>query len=388
MAHERIRSKLASVLSRFSTFGLLLGVLASCSSSSTNPASAACEPGELKQCSCPDGGTGTAPCQSGQFGACSCGDAGVGGGAGAAGTGGLGGAAGVGGSGGSGGQKEPPSCKGLSPCPTGDSCCKSPLLPAGSFSRDALLEAKYKAKVSAFRLDAFEVTVGRFRNFVSAVVAGWKPQAGSGKHQPTALKDEPGWQAELYIDLWPSLDGWNTNVPKCQGGSASWSPAAGTNDNLPMNCVSFPQAYAFCIWDGGYLPTEAELSYAWVGADAPRPFPWGGAPVTTKLATVGFPAQGLPPPVASTPSGASPAGHFDLLGSLFEYALDHFNGAGEYPVSPCDDNCVRLSSNPKADRAIRGGGWVNLASEIHAGSRLPWFVGGHNTGFRCARPPS
>lgn len=385
MAHERIRSKLASVLSRFSTFGLLLGVLASCSSSSTNPASAACEPGELKQCSCPDGGTGTAPCQSGQFGACSCGDAGVGGGAGAAGTGGLGGAAGVGGSGGSGGQKEPPSCKGLSPCPTGDSCCKSPLLPAGSFSRDALLEAKYKAKVSAFRLDAFEVTVGRFRNFVSAVVAGWKPQAGSGKHQPTALKDEPGWQAELYIDLWPSLDGWNTNVPKCQGGSASWSPAAGTNDNLPMNCVSFPQAYAFCIWDGGYLPTEAELSYAWVGpGKAPRTYPWGGAPVDAAHATYGFSPAAAPPPVGSKLAGVSPLGHYDLFGSMFEYALDHFD-TSSYPLAPCS-GCAKLSPNPMANRAIRGGGWVNQGTEISASSRLGWFWGGHNTGFRCARP--
>ena len=43
------------------------------------------------------------------------------------------------------------------------------------------------ASVSGFRLDKYEVTVGRFRQFVDAVLssdggAGWTPPAGSGKH--------------------------------------------------------------------------------------------------------------------------------------------------------------------------------------------------------------
>ncbi len=38
------------------------------------------------------------------------------------------------------------------------------------------------ASVSGFRLDKYQVTVGRFRQFVAASVAGWRPAAGSGKH--------------------------------------------------------------------------------------------------------------------------------------------------------------------------------------------------------------
>ena len=38
------------------------------------------------------------------------------------------------------------------------------------------------ASVSGFRLDKNLVTVGRFRQFVAASVAGWVPAAGSGKH--------------------------------------------------------------------------------------------------------------------------------------------------------------------------------------------------------------
>src|SRR5579862_6254909 len=38
------------------------------------------------------------------------------------------------------------------------------------------------ATVSGFRLDKDLITVGQFRQFVAASVAGWIPAAGAGKH--------------------------------------------------------------------------------------------------------------------------------------------------------------------------------------------------------------
>jgi formylglycine-generating enzyme required for sulfatase activity len=51
---------------------------------------------------------------------------------------------------------------------------------------------------------------------------------------------------------------------KCQM-VPSWTDTAGANEALPMNCLTWYAAFAFCVWDGGFLPTEAEWNYAATG---------------------------------------------------------------------------------------------------------------------------
>jgi formylglycine-generating enzyme len=111
--------------------------------------------------------------------------------------------------------------------------------------------------VSGFRLDKYLVTVGRFRQFVNAWNggAGYTPPAGSGKH--THLNGgrglansgsvgtyEPGWVASHDSNIAPT----NTNLA-CAGSSSTWTPSAGSSENLPIICVNWWEAYAFCIWD-------------------------------------------------------------------------------------------------------------------------------------------
>jgi hypothetical protein len=100
----------------------------------------------------------------------------------------------------------PPSCAlggdGMTTCPVGtgdDSCCTSPEIAGGTFDRaydlvitDAGTEIPDPlgdggatdladpATVSDFRLDKYDVTVARFRQFVTASANGWVPSAGSG----------------------------------------------------------------------------------------------------------------------------------------------------------------------------------------------------------------
>jgi len=96
-------------------------------------------------------------------------------------------------------EEPPPSCTtalvhGVSTCQLPDggaqSCCTSNEVPGGSFDLAYVglspdNDQDYKATVSAFRLDRFEVTVGRFRGFLAAISAdagSWRPPSGSGKH--------------------------------------------------------------------------------------------------------------------------------------------------------------------------------------------------------------
>lgn len=377
-------------------FSLGLGGIPACSSSSSRSATP-CQDGDQRPCACA-GTSGVQLCASGSFGACQCGDGGLGdGSAGAAGSGGTAGAggsagqdAGPGGQGGS-GLATGKSCAGLKPCAGGVSCCATAKVEGGKFQRDNDPAPEYTATVASFSLDVFEVTVGRFRNFVAAGAAAWAPVAGAGKHTHlgpdglTGPEKETGWAAEWQAGV--PLNDWNTALTTCakngNNKKPTWTASVGQNENLPLNCVDFAPAYAFCIWDGGFLPSEAELNYAFVGGDEQRVYPWGTPPALGPKYAVYEATTALPPEVGSAPDGAGRWGHFDLAGSLFEWTLDA--SSASYPLTPCT-NCVSVS-NMMHPRAIRGGGWESGPLDVSATKSYPWDGSGNNVGFRCAYPP-
>jgi formylglycine-generating enzyme required for sulfatase activity len=121
-------------------------------------------------------------------------------------------------------------------------------------------------------MDKYDVTVGRFRRFVAAWNNGngYIPLPGWGKHShlngglglvnSTGLADggtayENGW--DLAYPIAPT----NANLTSCTAGF-TWTNAPGSQENLPITCINWYEAYAFCIWDGGFLPSEAEWEYA------------------------------------------------------------------------------------------------------------------------------
>ncbi|HXK19323.1 MAG TPA: SUMF1/EgtB/PvdO family nonheme iron enzyme, partial [Polyangiaceae bacterium] len=170
----------------------------------------------------------------------------------------------------------PPSCAGLAATcgPSGNAgCCASSVVTGGSFNRAN--DANYPATVSDFRLDTYEVTVGRFRKFVAAY-SQTMIQAGKGKNPSNVL--DPGWDSSWNA----SLDTNATTLKaalNCAPGYQTWTDAAGSaaEESLPINCVDWFEAEAFCIWDGGRVPTDAEWNYAAEGGAAQRQYPWGSA---------------------------------------------------------------------------------------------------------------
>jgi formylglycine-generating enzyme required for sulfatase activity len=258
------------------------------------------------------------------------------------------------------------------------------VVPAGTFNRSN--DADYPATLSDFRLDTYEITVGRFRKFWNAY-PGNLPAEGSGKN-PNNPSD-PGWDATWNTSSLPASQAALTTNISCDGTLQTWTAS---NDNLPMNCIDWYEAEAFCIWDGGRLPTEAEWNYAAAGGTAQRAYPWGstapGANANLTIYGCYFPTgsgscSGIIniARVGSIPAGNGLYGQADLAGSVFEWAQDWY----DIPyTNPCND-CAHTTV--VSDRVIRGGGWSNVASYLLSSDRglaTPSYRF-NDTGARCAR---
>ncbi len=309
----------------------------------------------------------------------------------------------------------PPSCHGLAKTcgPTGDGdCCESKLVPGGTFNmgrkegdpdwhcnagttfcRDddfvtfLANETPWVAtSVSAVRLDKYEVSLGRFRKFVDAVVDGYVPTPGSGKHIHLAggqLADESGWDANWSTakNLPTQKTTWGAfSQLGCESTPRTWTQNPEGRETLPINCVSWYQAYAFCIWDGGFLPTEAEWELAGSGGEE-RLYPWSTPPANKTIEGSHIIGSGITRNVGSLPAGNGRWGHSDLGGNVGEWTLDWY---APYSATSCS-NCVTLSS---------GEGHTTRSANAFAGSlgaratfRYEYTMRDFGVGLRCARTP-
>jgi formylglycine-generating enzyme required for sulfatase activity len=268
------------------------------------------------------------------------------------------------------------------------------------------------ASVSSFKLDKYLVTVGRFRKFVNAWNggAGWTPQAGAGKHAhlnggkglngivfvnaANAPGNESGWVVSDDVNIAPT----NANLA-CDASFAPWTASVGSQENLPIGCVTWYEAYAFCIWDGGFLPSEAEWEFASAGGSQQRDFPWGSTVPGTACPGTGcqytiyncdYPSGAGScsdvsniAPVGTATLGAGLWGQLDLAGNVWEWNLDWHSGSYLDPCTDCADLTVATL------RELRGGYFGSLASDLFPGKRnsgtpTDRFSG---NGVRCARIP-
>jgi len=306
------------------------------------------------------------------------------GGAGAGGTGsggaGNGGAAGAG-SGGSGAtSSDRPSCRGqaLACGVSNDDCCASELVPGGTFSFGS--GAPTIATIDSFYFDTFEVTVGRFRAFLAGYDA-WRatgnPSAGFNTLPHVT---DSGWQS-AWDELLPrDAATFEAALVNCSGSTAN------SDTSLPINCLSWEEAFAFCAWDGGRLPTSVEWEYALVAGPEYRPAPWGTEPLSHARAIyncLGDEIDGCSPddivPVGSKPLGKSKWGQYDLFGSMYEWIFDY---AGDYPAI-CD-NCALIDGD---HRTMRGGAWYDEEGYLDATRRdyMQVWQRDSGQGLRCAR---
>ncbi len=234
-------------------------------------------------------------------------------------------------------------------------------------TRDTIRNVQHGITVSAFTLDRYEVTVGRFRRFVVATgrTSGFAARAAGASYEHC---------------------NWTETVA-----------APESREGHPMNCVDWSTASAFCAWDvpGGELPSEARWEFAARGTDN-RPWPWGGHAGETpawvcwnRCASTCLGTCAVEDPTYAM--GSTPEGVAHLVGNVWEWTADWYQ---PYTAPTCWGDEVRRDPVCRDEitrqRAIRGGSWyVPLASGARPGTRdrAEPDLRAISIGFRCAAPP-
>jgi sulfatase modifying factor 1 len=298
------------------------------------------------------------------------------------------------------------------------SCCETRWVPGGvlqfGFSEAELADVAAIDRVladrdqpigvSGFFLDRFEISVGRFLTYARQY-EGTPLPPGAGAHP---LIEGSGWQGgdwdnELAANIDELLEGASCGaasdplalldrlVPQAEGESATpearlfrigLDTLAGLDQ--PMACLSWFRAQAFCIWDRGRLPTEAEWELAAAGGGENRAFPWGDDASLTELLA-------MPGSIGGRPEARGRYGQDDLAGGLREWTFDGFSEQYRAPEGAgreCTD-CANLDD--PIGRVVRGGDdsscCTGFVAQYRSASRETSASGRPvpTIGARCAR---
>ena len=258
------------------------------------------------------------------------------------------------------------------------------MVPGGTFNRGN--NAAYPATISPFRLDNYEVTVSRFRKFVAAYSQTMIP-SGAGKNPNNASDTgwNTAWNALLPADA-AALTG--TGGVKCDPMYQNWTDSPGGYEKHPINCVNWYVAFAFCIWDGGRLPTEAEWNFAAAGGSEQRVYPWSTPPSSTTInCSLSNHEEDCGDDTVRvgtlSPQGDARWGHSEMAGNVAEWVLDYYTFV--YPT-PCEDCAHLLLSGSRVDR---GGAyfWEAPDATTYARDNEGPTDRDEGVGMRCARAP-
>jgi formylglycine-generating enzyme required for sulfatase activity len=272
-----------------------------------------------------------------------------------------------------------------------ESCCTVDPVPTGDFDFGGKADGKYPTHVTGFLLGRYEVTLERFNRFL-ADYDRWHqagaPEEGAGAHP---LIVGSGWRREWEqpvddlgrVGLLGTADEIAAEVNRCMD-----EPFSTSRPYEPVNCVNWYEAEAFCIWDGGRLPTEREWEYAAAGGDENRIYPWGDEEPDHGRAYYDCQADAETSPCVIPAGGSYPLGNGrfhqrDLAGSVAEWVFDAYI---DPPVASCTDCAETDESYPQKPRGIRGGYWSSDAELLKAAHRyvLPSAMHESQQGFRCA----
>lgn len=182
-----------------------------------------------------------------------------------------------------------------------------------------------RVTVSTFALDRYEVSVDRFRRFY---------QAGMPNMAQVVRYRGGEWRPHVYVPYEEPR-----RIPDAGTGADSpdrftWDPVRG-DPRLPVVRINQTIAQAFCVWDGGRLPTETEMRYllqCWPNGGReviPTRFMLGNEPASCDDGNWGGQGEVRSGPCPLRVSRIAPGGRFrpygpfyDLIGNVEEWRAD------------------------------------------------------------------
>jgi formylglycine-generating enzyme required for sulfatase activity len=279
------------------------------------------------------------------------------------------------------------------------SCCDSPWVPGGTFPmgfspREVLRpdelqdeDRDHPVTVSGYFLDRFEITWSRLEAYAEQYPG--PPAAGSGAHPVVPASGwDPAWDRELPASgeaLLAQLRPVGSAAASSSSADAGPSAPLAPGGDLAADRLNWFVAFAFCIWDGGRLPTEAEWEYAAAGGALNYSYPWGAD--TAPVAALRMSAAA---PVGSHPELRGVFGQDDLAGGVIEWAFDWFSE--QYYLQGGLDCVDCANTREELARVVRGAADSDccggaLPTEYRAAARNSRAPGVllPGVGARCAR---
>lgn len=237
----------------------------------------------------------------------------------------------------------------------------------------------------SFRLDRYEVTVERFQAWLDAgrpapCVSGTCPLDEGGSYASSMTWDA-SWNTYIADDHYRIKNGTfsDCDSPSPYGTKTTWELGA-TQPDLPMTCVSWFEAVAFCYWIDGRLPTNAEWVYAATNHGQNVPFPWGQDNPDCNRANVkdcGFPKN-----VGAAPNGRTLDDVEDMVGNVFEWVWDS-------PWATPPQGQQDFAGPTDTQRSRHGGAYFDAPTESRLRNDTVEQYGADeyysDAGFRCAQ---